>query len=148
VARPPNQHPLKKIPGQTISKDAHLPHSGAHDQPKIDTAESVSKDGLVLRQSPKNSPKKHKKKKVKRNYRISSHCGGKQVKRYGEQNAETASPDIGNPVIEVHTDSSFYTSFKYRDGSMADLSLELDDDESAKVFKVPVGQVAQVILHY
>jgi hypothetical protein len=101
-----------------------------------------------LPRPPKNhSPKKHKKKKVKRNYRISTHCGGKQVKRYGEQNAETASPDIGNPVIEVHTNGPF-TSFKYRDGSMASLDLKLPAGKSAKVFKVPVGQVAQVILHY
>ena len=105
-----------------------------------------------LPRPPKNhslkKPMKKKKKKMKYHQRHSSHCGGKQVKFKGEQNAETASPDIGNPVIEVHTDGRNYTSFKYRDGSMAPLSLCLDAGKPAKVFKVLVGQVAQVILHY
>jgi hypothetical protein len=79
--------------------------------------------------------------------RYSKHCGGKQRKKYGEQNAETSCPDIDNPVIEVHTDCN-YTTFKYRDGSMDPLPLGLKAGQSAKVFKVPVGQVAKVILHH
>ena len=97
------------------------------------------------RQSKKNSPKRSKKKK-RGNYRFSSHCGGKP--KEDGHNAETSSPDIGNPVIEVHTDGCNYTTFKYRDGSMTPLSLRLSKGKSASVFKVPVGQVAQVILHY
>jgi hypothetical protein len=99
------------------------------------------------RQSKKNSPKRSKKKKKRGNYRFSSHCGGKQLKCWGEQNAETASPDIGNPIIEVHNDCS-WTSFKYRDGSMDPLDLCLPAGKSARIFKVPVGQVARVILHF
>jgi hypothetical protein len=109
---------------------------------KIDTAQSASR---YAGPSKKNSPKRTRKKKIKRNYRISTHCGGQQ--KTSGHNAETSSPDIGNPIIEVHT-NRWRTTFKYRDGSMAPLSLELYSWEKVNVFKVPVGQVAQVILHY
>jgi hypothetical protein len=153
--------------------DAHLPLPDVNDKPltrpppspiektggaepiasKIDTAHSVQKDAHLPR-PPKNHPfkkpskGKKKKKKMKYHQRHSSHCGGKQLKCNGEQNAETQSPDIGNPVIEVHTNGLDRSVFKYRDGSMVPLDLWLSPGQSAKVFKVPVGQVAQVILHY
>jgi hypothetical protein len=78
---------------------------------------------------------------VKRNYRISTHCGGKQLKRWGEQNAETRDPSIHNPVTEVLTDGKYYISFRYKNGKKADLDLGQKWYERTKVFKVPVGQV-------
>ena len=65
-----------------------------------------------------------------------------------KHNACTPSPSFTNPIIEIHTDGSARITFKFKDGSMPDLDLDLDDGKSASVFKVPEGQVAQVILHY
>ena len=70
------------------------------------------------------------------------------MKEYGEQNAWTPSPSIKNPIIEIHTDGGAWITFKFKDGSMAHLTLKLKDGESPSVFFVPEGQVAQVILHY
>ena len=69
------------------------------------------------------------------------------MKWYGEQNAETPSPDIGNPIIEIHAKGCL-TSFKYKDGSMAPLNLWLPAGQSASVWQVPVSEVARVILYY
>ena len=145
----PNAQPL---PEPLASKWDPITSSGGAEpcecKSQMVNAQSSEMDAHLPRPSKSNSLKKpNKKKKTRKNYRYSSHCGGKQVKWGGNQNAGTSCPDIGNPVIEVHTNKA-RTSFKYRDGSMAPLNLVLDDDEPPSVFKVPVGQVAQVIIHH
>jgi hypothetical protein len=109
------------------------------------TAQSTQLDAHLPRPPKKHPMKKPKRKKFRNRY--TSHCGGKQVKYNGEQNYETSCPNNSNPVIEVHA-NEWRTSFKYRDGSMDSPSLCLPPGKSASVFSVPVGQVAQVILHY
>ena len=110
------------------------------------TAQSTVMDAHLSR-PPKNHPLP-KPKKQKQNLRHSSFTGGKQVKEYGEQNACTPSPSFNNPIVEIHTNGYNLITFKFKDGSMAHLNLDLPAGFSASVFKVPEGQVAQIILHY